>query len=77
MSTYLETNRNQLNGSHFKQLYSFPKATRFNKSGFVSNAPYYDNKVTSLNSRATGFGYGNKYSLEKGDPYPPPNHYHR
>ena len=75
MSSFLETNRNQLNTSNFKQLYSFPKASRFNQSGFVSNAPYYDNKVTSLGRRAPSFGYGNKYSLEKKDPYPPPNHY--
>ena len=74
---FVETNRNQLNNSTFKQLYSFPKATRFNSNGFVSNAPYYDNKVTSLNKRSTSFGYGSKYSLEKKDPYPPPNHYNK
>ena len=63
MSSFIETSRNQLNSSKFKQLYSFPKATRFSQNGFVSNAPYYDNKVSSLGARAPSFGYGNKYSL--------------
>lgn len=63
MSGYLKTNRSPLNNSRFKQLYSFPKSDRFADNSYRSKAPYYDNKVTALGSRATSFGYGNKYTL--------------
>ncbi len=43
----------------------------------MSKAPYYDNKVTALGSRATSFGYGNKFTLENKEKVPPPNHYRK
>lgn len=74
---FQETSRSPLNNSKFKQLYSFPKANRFTAQGFISKAPYYDNKITALNQRATSFGYGNKYTLENKNPFPPPNNYNK
>jgi len=63
MATYLDIRNSQLNNSRFKQLYSFPKAKRFVSQDYIPNAPYYDNKITSLGGRATSFGYGNKFTL--------------
>ena len=63
MATFMDIRNSQLNNSRFKQLYSFPKANRFISQDYISTAPYYDNKITSLNPRSTSLGYGNKYSL--------------
>ena len=75
MSTFRETHKSQLNGSRSKQLYSFPKANRFTNSNYISPAPYYANKITAINPRATSFGYGNKFTLENRSGFPSPNHY--
>ena len=64
-----------MNNSVSKQLYSFSKANRFTNSNYVSPAPYYDNKITSLNRRATSFGYGNKLTLGNTSGFPSPDHY--
>ena len=64
-----------MNTSVSKQLYSFSKANRFTNSNYVSPAPYYDNKITSLNRRATSFGYGNKFTLANQSGFPSPDHY--
>lgn len=63
MTTFLDIRNSQLNNSKFKQLYSFPKANRFINQDYISNAPYYDNKISSFSHRGTSLGYGNKYSL--------------
>ena len=65
MSTFRETHKSQLNGSRSKQLYSFPKANRFTNSNYISPAPYYANKITAINPRATSFGYGSKCDFTK------------
>jgi len=75
MLSFRDTNRSQLNCSRSKQLYSFPKANRFINSNYISPAPYYPNKITAINTRATSFGYGNKLTLENRSNYPSPNHY--
>lgn len=77
MATFLDIRNSQLNNSKFKQLYSFPKANRFINQNYISQAPYYDNKITSLGTRATSLGYGNKYTLENKEEIPPPNTYHK
>jgi hypothetical protein len=58
-----ETHRSPLNNSRFKQLYSFPKASRFASQMEVHRAPYYDNKVSAMGNRSTSFGFGNKFTL--------------
>ena len=70
-------NRSPLNGSPSKQLYSFSKSRRFGSSDYVSPAPFYDNKVTAINKRATSFGYGHKMTLENKTGFPAPTHYPR
>ncbi len=77
MSTFLQTYRSPLNNSKFKQLYSFPKADRFTNQSYISKAPYYDNKVSSMGKRSTSFGYGTKISFENKAAVPPPDHYNK
>ena len=74
-SAFRETHRSPLNSSRSKQLYSFPKSNRFTNSNYISTAPYYQNKITALNNRATSFGYGNKFTLENKSGFPSPSHY--
>lgn len=76
-ASHEETHRSQLNNSRFKQLYSFPKASRFASHQQVLRAPYYDNKITAMSNRSTSFGFGNKFTLENKNPFPPPNSYQR
>ena len=75
MSTFLQTYRSPLNSSKFKQLYSFPRADRFTNQSYISKAPYYDNKVSSMGKRSTSFGYGTKMSFENKAAVTPPDHY--
>ena len=75
LMSFLETNKAQLNQSRSKQLYSFNKSSRFTNGNYVSPAPYYDNKVTSLGKRATSFGYGQKFTLENKSGFPSPDCY--
>lgn len=74
-ASHEETQRSQLNNSRFKQLYSFPRASRFASQQQVPRAPYYDNKISALGNRSTSFGFGNKFTLENRNPVPPPNTY--
>ena len=72
-----DAHRSPLNSSRSKQLYSFSKSNRFYNHNYVSTAPYYDNKVTSLGKRATSFGYGDKFTLANRSGFPSPDHYNK
>ena len=55
---------NLLNKSHSKQMYSFPKASRFKLSKTPSSSVFY-NIPSSRSSRSTSMGYGTKSDFTK------------
>ncbi|CAD8176036.1 unnamed protein product [Paramecium octaurelia] len=63
----------QLNKSHAKQQYTFPKAQRFSKpKESYCSMQFYDSQIqTQLNKRAAALGYGTKSDFTKRDKYIP------
>ncbi|CAD8133560.1 unnamed protein product [Paramecium pentaurelia] len=63
----------QLNKSHAKQQYTFPKAQRFSKpKQSYCSIQFYDSQIqTQLNKRAAALGYGSKSDFTRRDKYIP------
>lgn len=71
-----QTHNFPLNRSISKQLYSFPKATRFEgtREPFCNRA-FYEIKKTAFSNRTTTFGYGNKTDMVNRESVPPVGNY--
>lgn len=71
-----QTHNFPLNRSISKQLYSFPKANRFETTrGPLCNRAFYDIKKGAFGNRTTTFGFGNKMDLVNREPVPPVGNY--
>jgi hypothetical protein len=71
-----QTHNFPLNRSISKQLYSFPKADRFDPPReSLCTKGFYDIKKGAFSLRTTTFGYGNKWDLTNREPVPPVGKY--
>ena len=65
----------QINNSVSKQLYSFPKSTRFSPTKEPYCQGSYEIKKGAFGNRTTTFGYGNKINMADGPASPPVGNY--
>lgn len=71
-----QTHNYPLNRSISKQLYSFPKANRFEAAqGPLCQSSFYETKRGAFGNRTTTFGYGNKMEIVNKTPAPPVGKY--